>query len=101
MHNHYPPREALLERGGGASNALLADPSTNDLVLEPLPNGEHAWLRPARQLDRYQLNPERVVIVEQVEVADSDDEPRYVLTDKGRRELAMAQLFDRGPTVAD
>jgi hypothetical protein len=40
--------------------------NTADLVLEPLPNGEHAWLRP------------------------DDDEPRYWITDQGRRALAAA-----------
>jgi hypothetical protein len=50
---------------------------TADLVLERLPNGEHALLRP---------EPEDV---------------RYVLTDAGRRALAIALLFDRGPKVAE
>jgi hypothetical protein len=141
---------------------------TAELVLEPLPNGQHAWLRPAvaDQLDRYRLNPDRVVIVDQVESAaapepfiprdklpewvfetrthflvwaptaeralrwfvdesdidvdteiltfgqvdlvgqtvrsmEQEPEPRYVVTDQGRRDLAMSQLFDKGPTVAD
>jgi hypothetical protein len=40
---------------------------TADLVLERLPNGEHAYLRPeTAALDRYQLNPDRVVITDQV-----------------------------------
>jgi hypothetical protein len=45
-----------------------------DLVLEPLPNGELAWLRPC------------------LEPAEADD-ALYVLTDKGRRDLRMAELF--------
>jgi hypothetical protein len=49
----------------------------NALVLEPLPRGEFAWLKP------------------------EDDEPRYVLTEQGHRALAMARLFDKGPTVAE
>lgn len=65
--------------------------------LERLPNGEHAYLRPeTAPLDRYRLNPDRVVI--------ADDEPedvRYVLTDQGRRDLAMARLFGPWPTVAE
>jgi hypothetical protein len=46
--------------------------ATADLVLEQLPSGDHAWLRPAAatQLDRYRLNPDRVVIVDQ-----APDEP--------------------------
>ena len=50
---------------------------TAELVFERLPNGEHALLRP---------EPEDV---------------RYVLTDQGRRALAAALLFDRGPKVAE
>lgn len=53
------------------------DTASGDLVLERLPNGELAWLRPAPQ--------------------PADEEPRYVLTDHGRRALAMAALFDPIP----
>ncbi len=77
----HPPHETLrerLERDRSAINTLLADPATDDLVLEEcLPNGDYAWLR-----------------------VESED-PRYVLTDQGRRDLAKALWFDRGPTVAD
>ena len=137
------------------------DTANNTLVLEQLPNGESAWLRPIVTIgvDRYRLNPERVVIVDQVaepkftprdqlprfvvqtqtvyvvyaETADralrwfadqsdtdldvepfdfgqvevlgqlrpeseSDEDPRYWLTEQGRRALAMASLFG---TVAE
>jgi hypothetical protein len=47
-----------------------------DLVLEPLPLGELAWLKPA------------------------DDEPRYALTDAGRRDLRMAELFGASDAAA-
>jgi hypothetical protein len=42
--------------------------ATAGLVLEQLPSGDHAWLRPApaTQLDRYRLDPDRVVIVDQI-----------------------------------
>ena len=50
-----------------------------DLVLERLPNGELAWLRPERP----------------------DDDPRYVLTDLGRRALAMEHVFGSGPTISE
>jgi hypothetical protein len=42
--------------------------ATADLVLDRLPSGEHAWRRPAAatQLDRYRLNPDRVVITDPV-----------------------------------
>ena len=45
-----------------------------DLVLDRLPNGELAWLRPC------------------VESAE-DDDALFVITDKGRRDLRMAELF--------
>lgn len=55
-----------------------------DLVLDRLPNGELAWLRP--------------------DVAPEDDDPRYVLTQRGRDELvharAMQALFGPSATVA-
>lgn len=51
-----------------------------DLVLERLPSGEYAWLRPER---RYVLPT------------------RYYLTDKGRRALAEAALFGPWPTLAE
>ena len=62
MHLDYPPCETIrerLERDLLALQEALADPvldelDSDDLVLERLPNGEFAWLRP---------------------------EPRYVLTD--------------------
>ena len=64
MHANYPPRETMrerLERDLRALQEALADPildelESDDLVLERLPNGQLAWLRP---------------------------EPRYVLTDQG------------------
>jgi hypothetical protein len=54
----------------------------SDLVLETLPSGEPAWLKPApaSPIDRYRLT-ERVVIVDQVE------DPRYVLTTEGRKAI--------------
>jgi hypothetical protein len=53
-----------------------------DLVLERMPNGELAWLRPTRP------NPaERPAA-------------RYVLTDYGRRALAMDALFGPLANVA-
>ena len=45
------------------------------LVLERLPNGELAWLRP--------------------------ETPGYVLSDAGRRALALAWLFGPTPTLAE
>jgi hypothetical protein len=69
MQSKYPARETFrdrLERDVRAihealADPVLAEPGADDLVLERLPSGELAWLRP---------------------------EPRYVLTDKGRAEIA-------------
>src|SRR6266568_675646 len=57
----------------------FADPEDIDLDVETLDFGE-------------------VEIVGQVDAEPED--VRYVLTDQGRRALATALLFDRGPTVA-
>ena len=53
--------------------------ATVDLVLERLPCGDHAWLRPAAatQLDRYRLNPDRVVIADPVPA-----EPKFIPRDQ-------------------
>ena len=53
--------------------------SAADLVLERLPNGELAWLRPEQPAD----------------------DPRYALTDLGRRALAIVQVVRSGPTVSE
>jgi len=45
------------------------------MVLEQLPNGEHAWLRPATP----------------------DPDTRYMLTDKGRRDLRIAEALGCDP----
>jgi hypothetical protein len=43
----------------------MSSNATAALVLERLPSGDHAWLRPeTTQLDRYRLDPARVVIVD-------------------------------------
>lgn len=65
------------------SNAptLAGQPST-DLVLERLPNGTYAWLKPERH--RAFIPP-----------------ARYWLTDKGRRAIALDACFGPRPTVAE
>ncbi len=68
MHSE-PYRETLRERlerdvraiPEALADPMLDEPGADDLVLERLPSGELAWLRP---------------------------EPRYVLTDKGPAEIA-------------
>jgi hypothetical protein len=56
-----------------------AGTSAADLVLERLPSGELAWLRPEQP----------------------DDDPRHALTDLGRRALAMEHLFGHCPTGSE
>ncbi len=54
MHLDYPPRETMherLERNLAEIQQALADPrldelAADDLVLDRLPSGELAWLRP-------------------------------------------------------
>jgi hypothetical protein len=79
-HSHRTPwRRTVLAK---SSVPQLAGQCPTDLVLERLPSGELAWLRPST--DR----------------AESDD-ALYVVTDLGRRDLAIAALFGRPwPTVA-
>ena len=54
----------------------------SDLVLEQLPNGQQAWLKPESE--------RRFVLP-----------ARYWLTDRGRRALAESRLFGPSPTVAE
>ena len=65
------------------SNAsTLAGQPPLDLVLERLPNGELAWLRPSSD-------------------AGEPDDALYVVTDLGRRALAEYALFGPSPSVAE
>ncbi len=75
MHPDYPPRETLRERVTRDLAELSAildqtEARINNLVLERLPNGELAWLRP-----------------------EPEEEPRYVLTQRGRDDLARAHAM--------
>ena len=63
----------MLSKSSAGQVAGPADPA--GLTLERLPSGELAWLRP--------------------------ETPCYVLTDAGRRALALAWLFGPTPTVAE
>ena len=62
------------------------------LVLEPLPNGEYAWLRPwlgeairdAEQVDRFLTR----LLERRPEPQPQPDEPRVALTQRGRDLLA-------------
>ena len=85
-----------------------AGPTPSGLVLERLPNGELAWLRPeldAAIRDADQLNQALTRLLGWPE-PQPKPEPRYWLTQKGAdllaRERAMAALFDPcWPTVAE
>ena len=74
------------------------------LVLERLPNGEYAWLR--RELDAAirdadRLDQDLTRLLERRPKPTADD-VGYVLTDKGRRALAMEACFGRPwPTAAE
>lgn len=57
---------------------------------------EHA----ARLAKREQVLMNEPIAQHQV-VSEYPLEMRFTITDQGRRDLALAQLFDRGPTVAD
>ncbi|MBV9168835.1 MAG: hypothetical protein JOZ81_01965 [Chloroflexi bacterium] len=68
---------ALLDR----AQSMLEEGAPGQ-VLEILPNGEPAWLRPAHRLR----------VVEETHGHDTDDE-RYTITWEGRRALRCAELF--------
>jgi hypothetical protein len=69
------------------SNPQLTTQPADSLVLERLPSGEYAWLRPAR-------------VVDVAHVALPQD-ARFDLTDAGRRALATEALFGSWPSVAE
>jgi hypothetical protein len=66
-----------------SATAHLTELPAGSLVLERLPSGEWAWLRPAPR-ERSYVMPSR-----------------YWLTDRGRRALAMEALFGPWPTVSE
>jgi hypothetical protein len=79
------------------------------LVLERLPNGEHAWLRAelgAAITDAEQLERDMARVLDRRD--GQQPEIRYWITDEGRRVLdedrrarAMEALFGPWPTVAE
>jgi hypothetical protein len=66
-----------------------------DLVLERLPSGSYAWLRP--ELDRAIRDAERIDRA----LGRRLGTDRFALTDLGRRALAMERLFGPWPTLAE
>ena len=80
-----------------------AGPTPSGLVLERLPNGELAWLRPeldAAIRDADQLDQDLIRLLGWPK-PQPKPESRYWLTDLGRRALAMEALFGPWPTCAE
>jgi hypothetical protein len=71
------------------SNPQLTTQPADSLVLEQLPSGEYAWLRPVRVVD--------AIALPHVD----PDAPSGYLTDLGQRALALGALFGPWPTVAE
>jgi hypothetical protein len=69
------------------SNPQLITQPTDNFVLEQLPSGEYASLRPAR-------------VIDVAHVALPQD-ARFDITDAGRRALATEALFGSWPSVAE
>ncbi len=96
--DRFIPRDVLPE--------WVFETRTRFMVWAPTPEHAHQWFVDESEsdieVDTEILDFGTVALIGQtVRSMDQEPELRYVLTDKGRRELAMAQLFDRGPTVAD
>ena len=92
MHSDYPPGETVRERFLPVASAiatLLAAPQCGGQVLERLPNGEYACLRPRRHSVR---------IVEPATLACPED---GALTELAQRGIAHDFLSGPWPTVAE
>jgi len=88
-----------------SSAGEVAGPSAPaGLVLERLPNGEYAWLR--RELDAAiadadRLDQDLTRLLDRRPQPQPDDDPRFLLTDLGRRALAMEACFGRPWRIHD
>ena len=93
----------MLTKSTAGQIAGPTDPT--NLVLEPLPNGEYAWLR--AELDTAIADADQVdqILTRRLgwpEPQPDPEEQRVSLTDLGRRAVAMEALFGQGwPTVAE
>jgi len=76
-------------RSKSSATAHLTDLRAGCLVLDRLPSGELAWLRP--DPEPRQSQPRRSHVLPS----------RYWLTDHGRRAMALEALFGPWPTVAE
>jgi hypothetical protein len=90
----------VLTQSTAGQSAGPTDPA--GLVLERLPSGDYAWLRPAldaafRDADQVdQLLARLLTRSPELCSAPEPDDTRYALTDLGRRALAMERLFGDG-----
>ena len=96
----------MLTKSTAGQIAGPTDPT--NLVLEPLPNGEYAWLRPwlgEAVVDVDQVDQFLTRLLErrpEPQPAPEPEEPRFALTDLGRHALAMKALFGQPwPKVAE
>ena len=90
----------MLTQSTAGQSAGPTDPA--GLVLERLPSGEYAWLRPELDgaiRDAEQLDQD---LTRRLGWPEPQPEPeeRIALTDLGRRVLAMERLFGSWPTLA-
>ena len=93
----------MLTQSTAGQNAGPTDPA--GLVLERLPNGELAWLRPELDVaiaDAEQLDQDLTHTLgwPEPQPQPEPEDVRYTITDLGRRALAMERLFGPWPTVA-
>jgi hypothetical protein len=91
----------VLSQSTAGQSAGPTDPA--GVVLERLPNGELAWLRPELDAvirDAEQLGKDLARLLGRPEPESQPEDTRYTLTDAGRRALAMERLFGPWPTLA-
>jgi hypothetical protein len=77
---------------------------TRFLVAAPTAERAHQWFVDESdiEVDTEILDFGQVDLVGQtVRSMDQEPAPRYVITDQGRRDLALARLFDQWPTVVE
>jgi hypothetical protein len=90
------PRDELPEWVFGAQ--------TRFLVAAPTPELAQRWFEDENDIDVdceiLEFGPVQL-LGQTVRSMDVKPEPRYVITDFGRRAVALEQLFGRWPTVAD
>jgi hypothetical protein len=92
----FIPRDKLAE--------WVFETRTRFLVAAPTAERAHQWFVDESdiEVDTEILDFGTVALIGQtVRSMDQEPELRYVLTDRGRRDLAVARLFDHWPTVVE